>query len=71
MSVRAGLRGADAALSGASCPPEPPMSPARPRWLSSLLLLPLALALLAPAPADAATRKAQKKPVASQARALA
>ena len=47
------------------------MSPARPRWLSSLLLLPLALALLAPAPADAATRKAQKKPVASQARALA
>ena len=45
------------------------MSPARPRWLLSLLLLPLTLALMSPAPTDAATRKAQKKPVASQARA--
>ena len=45
------------------------MSPARPRWLLSLLLLPLTLALMSPAPTDAATRKAQKKPVASQAKA--
>lgn len=56
------MPGADAALFGASLPPDSPMTPARLRWL----LVPLFLALLAPAQVDAAPKKKQKRPVATQ-----